>query len=196
MVWPEASRSPLEDAVQEKNVEMVRWLLEAGADPNGTPETGQSPLRDAIRHMDPLMLGSVVGLLLDAGASVGKYVLDDATSIVLGREMGPAEQEQFAAVTRLLFARGAIETYAAHTDDDGARVAWHFPEFASNRLFQVWLYRESGRITAALDLFDYYLVQSTTSARTARAHLVVGDLLRIYLRYQTLLERAGIRFRT
>lgn len=179
-------------AISDENEDIVRLLLAAGADPNGSPEAGGPLLEDAITFGDPAMLVPIVALLLDAGASVGKDVLDEATSTILHEEMSPAEQEQFAAVTRLLFGRGAIETYTAHTSDDGTRVEWHFPEFYTNRLFQVWLYAESGRIPQAIGWFDAYFVQGTTSAHTARAHLVVGDLLGDNPSYQASLERAGI----
>ena len=188
----EARRTPLEDAVQDDNVEMVRLLMEAGADPNGPPEAGRTPLEHALRYADPSILGSLAGLLLDAGASVGEDVLDSATRIILSREMGPADQERFAAVTRLVFGRGAIETYVAHTRDDVTRWEWRFPEFDPNRLFQIWLYARNGRPPYAIELFDYYFVQATASARTARAHLVLGNLLGEYPRYQALLEEAGI----
>jgi ankyrin repeat protein len=88
----------LEEAIYEKKERVVRLLLEAGVNPNGSPERSRSPLERAVEFSD----ASMVGLLLDAGATVTKELLEYASSRSKSLGLLPTERERFAAVARLL----------------------------------------------------------------------------------------------
>ena len=62
--------SPLKAAVRGGNEECVRFLLEAGADPNGLPPGQSTPLSEAVWKSHE----QFVALLLNAGANVNAFV--------------------------------------------------------------------------------------------------------------------------
>jgi ankyrin repeat protein len=57
--------TPLKVAVVQQNAQIVKDLLEAGADPNATGEDNQTPLHHAVRRNSV----QIIQLLLDHGAS-------------------------------------------------------------------------------------------------------------------------------
>ena len=88
----------LEEAIHEKKQRVVRLLLEAGVNPNGSPDRSRSPLERAVELSD----AGMVGLLLDAGATVTKELLEYVSNRRRSLGLYPTERERFAAVARLL----------------------------------------------------------------------------------------------
>ncbi|MCH7564288.1 MAG: ankyrin repeat domain-containing protein [Gemmatimonadetes bacterium] len=85
-------------AIGQENEGLVRLLLEAGVNPNGSPERSRSPLERAVELSD----AGMVGLLLDAGATVTKELLEYVSNRRRSLGLYPTERERFAAVARLL----------------------------------------------------------------------------------------------
>ncbi|KAI9328895.1 ankyrin repeat-containing domain protein [Zopfochytrium polystomum] len=110
---PETPHTPLMAAVREKNAEVVRLLLQHGADPNGITPPGAN--RDSF--FIPLLLASgaaadtdVVTALLDAGADVYAADPDGLSPLhVAAATTNPTfpDGRACADVLRLLLARGA-----------------------------------------------------------------------------------------
>src|SRR5690606_26408862 len=95
-------------AVQIANVELVRLLLEAGADPEIANADGQTPLMLAARDG----VAEIAELLLEHGASVDPVEQWRGQSALIW-----AAARGHGAVTRLLIGHGAdIELRAASTD--------------------------------------------------------------------------------
>jgi cytohesin len=89
--WPGASNGKttlLHEAIELKHVDMVRLLLDRGADPNATDKDGHTPMHFAIWRVSPV----IVDMLLRAGADPnmrsghgrtsrdGRTALQDATA--------------------------------------------------------------------------------------------------------------------
>lgn len=64
--------TPLAFAVEEKNAKAVKYLLEAGADPNQSDISGRRPLDEAVRGYASAMQEQIVQLLLAAGADINE----------------------------------------------------------------------------------------------------------------------------
>ena len=78
------------------DVDAVRRLLEAGANPNAASDAGSTALMQAIHDLDKTRL------LLDAGANPNVRPDDGRTAVIVA-----ASQFGSAAVVRLLLDRGA-----------------------------------------------------------------------------------------
>jgi len=92
-------------ATTRPNLEMVRFLLDLGADPNGAGTRGITPLWNAASrgHLDAVVL------LLDRGAGVDRRGTDGSVPIRVAAERG------HAAVVRALLERGADRGYTDST---------------------------------------------------------------------------------
>ncbi len=77
--------TPLHGAVRDKNSEMVRLLLNAGANPDGVDDSGYTPL-------SVVMDLGIARMLLDAGASacrvtlLQKIIVTDRSRVLVTRE--------------------------------------------------------------------------------------------------------------
>jgi len=92
-------------ATTRPNLEMVRYLLDLGADPNGAGTRGITPLWNAASrgHLDAVLL------LLDRGAVADRRGADGSAPIRVAAERG------HAAVVRALLERGADRGYTDST---------------------------------------------------------------------------------
>jgi|GEM_PF-5395431 len=93
----DGKRSLVHEAVVNNDVELVRLLLERGADPNALDDTGRSQLHDAVRR-DRV---ATTQYLLNAGAKPNVMDRHDRTPLYYAKMHNQAE------TTRLLMERGA-----------------------------------------------------------------------------------------
>lgn len=91
------SATPLHLAVEHERLEMIRWLLESGADKEAALHTGDTPLHLAARNMN----AEVVRVLLEFGASPNAARHTDETPLHYAVRFSTPE------VIRLLLESGA-----------------------------------------------------------------------------------------
>jgi uncharacterized protein len=99
-VWKENGRTVLIIAIHEGHLEIVRKLLESGANPNLIDEdSGTTPLISAIRGQ----YTDIVSLLLQVGADVNAKDSNGNTALKIAKEKGSTE------IVQLLLKVGATE---------------------------------------------------------------------------------------
>jgi ankyrin repeat protein len=100
--------SPLDAAVKERDIEMLKALLERGADVNWENEIGTTPLETAVSMGEPDV--EVVRLLLKAGADPNRPRLwegDVCVSLLEVFDKGPSRDKVREEIRRLLKQSGA-----------------------------------------------------------------------------------------
>jgi ankyrin repeat protein len=108
---PQEGQPPLHWACSPPNPEIVRALLDFGADTNLAGEDGETPLQIAASESSE----ECVQQLLDHGADVNAKANDGMTPLMYAAKAGPA-------VVRLLLERGADATRR----DEANRTALHW----------------------------------------------------------------------
>jgi hypothetical protein len=83
--------TPLHYAVQSGNVDSLRLLLDAGADPNGKAPGGQNPLTLAAESLAAKRSAAVIRLLLERGASVHGADMQGETALHKAARAGHLE---------------------------------------------------------------------------------------------------------
>ncbi|WP_147452116.1 ankyrin repeat domain-containing protein, partial [Corallococcus sp. CA041A] len=170
---PDDLNSSLQLAARNGHVEVVRLLLKAGADPNGTKFSNPVPLLDAADRLredkgDPTMMK----LLLDAGARVDVKHFG-------GSPLTVAANGCSAEVVSLLLrkmSRGAIaEEPGTYLYAQALRAGDFCTEARSVKVLQALL---SGgvRIREQRDMHGDFLVTRARESRAIRAELVKAGL--------------------
>lgn len=114
--------SPLSLAVLFAHMEVTKYLIDHGADPNGGPADpqGSPPLHAAIRLDQGRLAASFVGLLLTAGADATRATRGGWTPLHTAAAMGYRE------VANKLIEHGAVPTAVAENGKTAADVAAEF----------------------------------------------------------------------
>jgi ankyrin repeat protein len=79
--------SPLQRAVQDKDLRVIELLLSAGANPDSLDERGRSPLYDAIQTGNQ----EILGLLLNRGANPNLEMAEGLTPLQIAAQKGQSE---------------------------------------------------------------------------------------------------------
>ncbi len=103
---PQGVRTPLNGAIMGKQPEMVRFLVERGANPNGTGESGITALMYAIDYRGKGGDIAIIGYLLDKGADPNVGVSG------FGSAVDWADRNRRPEIADLLVSRGGIRLVA------------------------------------------------------------------------------------
>lgn len=112
--------SPLDTAIHENDIELVRALLKRGSDVNWESKFGSTPLASAVTTGERNV--NIVRLLLDAGADPNKpriWAGDDCVSLLkwLDDEQS-VEQNPVAAEMKLLIVRAGARSYTKKSNNE------------------------------------------------------------------------------